>query len=74
MKTNATCTLLQQSTHYLIHCLSVSFSLSLSLGVCGEVHRAGVPLSLKETALTSMTFFSCLARHHTPAHEMARAP
>lgn len=31
-------------------------------------------LSLKETALTSMTFFSCLARHHTPAHERALAP
>lgn len=42
--------------------------------MCAEVKRAGVPLSLKETALTSMTFFSCLARHHTPAHERALAP
>jgi len=60
--------------HTLSYSLSVCVFLSLSFGVCGEVHRAGVPLSLKETALTSMTFFSCLARHHTPAHEMARAP
>lgn len=60
--------------HTLSYSLPVCVCLSLSFCMCGEVHRAGVPLSLKEAALTSMTFFSCLARHHTPAHERALAP
>ncbi len=48
--------------HTFSYSLPVCVSLSLSFCMCGEAHRAGVPLSLKETALTSMTFFSCLAR------------
>lgn len=45
--------------------LSISFSLSVSLPCVVSV--AGVLLFLTATALTSMTFFSCLVRHQTPA-------
>lgn len=48
--------------------LSVSFlSLSLSVSLPCVVSVAGVLLFLTATALTSMTFFSCLVRHQTPA-------
>lgn len=48
MKTNATCTLLQQSTHYLIHCLSVSFSLSLFLHVWWSTQGWGATFSERD--------------------------
>lgn len=48
--------------------LFVSFlSLSLSVSLPCVVSVAGVLLFLTATALTSMTFFSCLVRHQTPA-------
>lgn len=39
----------------------------LSVSLPGVVSVAGVLLFLTATALTSMTFFSCLVRHQTPA-------
>ena len=46
--------------------LSPSLSVSLSLLHSPMEVKPGVPLVMKGTVLTSMTFFSCLARHQTP--------
>lgn len=56
-------------------CLSfLSFSLSPCLSFTGVVLVAGVLPILTATALTSMTFFSCLVRHQTPALGEATLP
>lgn len=58
------------SSLFCLLCLSsffLSVSLSLSVSLPGVVSVAGVLLFLTATALTSMTFFSCLVRHQTPA-------
>lgn len=55
------------SVSLLLSFLPVSFSLSLSPPLPGVVSVARALLFLTATALTSMTFFSCLVRHQTPA-------
>lgn len=60
---------LSLSCSYFLSLASLPLSLLFSLGVSlpGVVSVAGVLLFLTATALTSMTFFSCLVRHQTPA-------
>lgn len=56
-------------------CLSfLSFCLSPFLSLSGVVSVAGVLPFLTATALTSMTFFSCLVRHQTPVLREATLP
>lgn len=59
------------SSLFLLLTVSVLF---LSLSLSGVVSVAGVLLFLTATALTSMTFFSCLVRHQTPALGEATLP
>lgn len=63
------CLSLSLSCSYFLSLASLPLSLLFSLGVSlpGVVSVAGVLLFLTATALTSMTFFSCLVRHQTPA-------
>lgn len=54
-------------TSFLLSLSSPFCLFSFFLSVSGVVSVAGVLLFLTATALTSMTFFSCLVRHQTPA-------
>lgn len=63
----------EHPSSFLFLLLTVSL-LFLSLSLSGVVSVAGVLLFLTATALTSMTFFSCLVRHQTPALGEATLP